>query len=242
MNIPATSTFELKRFYQISAISMTVVVLLTLTDLVFGNLTGGFSSIPETTIGRFEEFEQSIIMGLYHLDLLNIFINTLSAIGFVGLFLAHSKERPVLTGFAALLFIVGLIMFLSINTALPMMSIAERFNESTDTAYKAALISAGEIMIARGEHGSLSMFMSMFFMVTAGIAMSWQMLKCSVFKPSVAIIGLISYISLLVYIILLSFFPSTKNIAMIIVAPGGILGIIWQILVARKFLALGSIQ
>jgi len=242
MNLPATSTFDLKRFYQISAISMTVVVLLTLTDLVFGNITGGFSSIPETAIGRFEEFEQSLIMGLYRLDLLNVFINTLTAIGFIGLFLAHSKERPVLTGFAALMVITGLIMFLSSNTALPMMSIAERFNESTDTIYKAALISAGETMIARGEHSSPSMFISMFFMITAGLVMSWQMLKCSVFKPSVAIIGLISYISLLVYIILLAFFPSTKDIAMIIVAPGGILGIIWQILVARKFFALGSIQ
>ena len=242
MNMPAASTFELKRFYQISAISMTIVVLLTLTDLVFGNVTGGFTSIPETAIGRFEEFEQSVIMGLYHLDLLNVFINTLSAIGFIGLFLAHSKERPVLTGFATLIFIAGLIMFLSINTALPMMSIAEGFNESTDATHRAALVSAGETMIARGEHGSPSMFISMFLMITAGIVMSWQMLKCSVFKPSVAIMVLISYISLLAYIILLAFFPETKNLAMIIVAPGGILGIIWQILVTRKFFALGSIQ
>lgn len=233
---------ETNRFYRLAAIAMTCVVLLTLTDLVFGTMTAGFAAVPETAVGRFEEFESSVVMGLYHLDLLNMVINSLTAIGFLGLSLAHLKERPLMTGFAVLLFIAGLLVFISNNTALPMMTIASRYNESTDAVYRAALSGAGEALLARGEHGSPAMFLCMSFMVTAGIIVSWQMLKGSLFKSAAGVIGLISNSSLLIYLILMAFVPGVEGAAMLIVAPGGILAIVWQVLVARKFYLLVNLQ
>ena len=235
MNELKKNTIEMKRFYLFAGIAMFIVVVMTLTDIVFGTMTSGFETVPETAIGRFAEFEQTVVMGLYHLDLLNVMINSLSAIGFLGLLLAHRNERPLMAGFAALLFIAGLLIFLSNNTALPMMMLANHYNASTDAAYRAALTGAGEAMLARGEHGSPGMFTGMFFMVVAGILISWQMLKGSIFKSWVAIIGIISNISLLIYLILMAFVPSSESFSMMIAAPGGLLSIVWQVVVARKF-------
>ena len=56
------------------------------------------------------------------------------------------------------------------------------------------------------------------------------MVKSEIFGKLTAYLGIIGSILLFAYMLLVTFVPGLKNIAMIIAAPGGILAIAWMIM------------
>jgi hypothetical protein len=71
------------------------------------------------------------------------------------------------------------------------------------------------------------------------MAMSFAMLKGKVFSKSTAYIGLLGSTLVLIYVIMVTFVPSIKNVAVMVAAPGGILAIIWAIMYTKKLFNLG---
>jgi hypothetical protein len=66
------------------------------------------------------------------------------------------------------------------------------------------------------------------------------MIKTRVFSKATGYIGLSGTTLLLIYLVLITFVPAAKASAMIIVAPGGILSIIWMIMYTRKLYLLAK--
>ncbi len=61
-------------------------------DIIVGNVTGGdVSALPRTAVDRYAEFRENPILGLYHLDLLNLLNQIILLPVFFALFAAHRR-------------------------------------------------------------------------------------------------------------------------------------------------------
>ena len=62
-----------KSFYLLGGVTALIVVFASLLDIVISILLAGDpSSIPQTAVGRFAQFQSNKLLGLYYLDLLNM--------------------------------------------------------------------------------------------------------------------------------------------------------------------------
>lgn len=214
---------------------------LSLFDIIFGSMTSGdLSTLPQTAVERFAEFQESVLMGLYHLDLLNA-VNTLVMIPVtLALLFLHREGRQATAAFVASLFLVGTAVFLSANGALPMLELSGKYRDAADNTQRLALAGAGEALLARGGHGSLGAFPGFFLLMAATIGLAFLMLSGKVFTKRVAYLGIVGNALLLVYILLVTFVPSLQGIAVIMAAPGGLMAISWLLLVGIQLIRIGK--
>jgi len=134
--------------YTLGGITALIVIAGTFLDIIIGSVLGGdLSTIPNTTIDRFAQLQDNLLLGLYNLDLLNF--------------------------------------------------------------------------------------------CTAILIISFGMLKGIVFSRSTAFVGILGSILLLIYVILVTFVPEIKNIAVMVAAPGGILALAWMIMFTTRLFQLG---
>ncbi len=229
-----------KTIYLLGGIAAFVVFGLTLSDIIIGSMTGvDLTQLPQTAIERFEEFQKSWLIGLYHLDMLNVIISAAMIPVFFALSTIHREIKPATSSMALILFLVATTIFITTNTALPMLHLSEKYYSTTSETQRILYASAGEALLVRGEHGSPGVFIGFFLLTISNLFISFVMLNGKIFKRIVGYLGIIGSGFLLMYIILVTFFPSTKSIAVIIVAPGGILALAWYLLLAIKLVKIG---
>lgn len=70
--------------------------------------------------------------------------------------------------------------------------------------------------------------------------MSIVMVKGQIFSKVTGWLGIIGCTLLLADIVLVTFVPGVKEMAMLVAAPGGILVIVWIFMVSRKLLQLSQ--
>ena len=229
-----------KAIYLFGGITAFIVFGLTLSDIIIGSMTSGdLSQLPQTAIARFEEFQENWLIGLYHLDMLNVIISATMIPAFFALFALHREIKPATSSIVLIIFLVATTIFITTNTALPMIHLSEKYYSTASETQKVLYASAGEALLVRGEHGSPGVFIGFCLLTISNIFISFVMLNARVFKNIVGYLGIIGSLSLLVYILLVTFFPSVKSIAVIIAAPGGILVLAWYLLVAIKLVKVG---
>lgn len=85
-------------------------------------------------------------------------------------------------------------------------------------------------MLARGAHGSWGVIIGFAMPTLAGIMMGYTMLLGKVFSKTTSYFGIVGNTFLIIYIILITFVPGTKGMALTFAAPGGILSMVWMIL------------
>jgi hypothetical protein len=214
-----------------------------LFDVIFGSISGGnLTELPQTAIERFSEFHLNWFLGLYHLDLLNTIISIIMISVFFALFAVHRKTNPAYAAFAMILCFIGTTIFVSTNTALPMLDLSNKYYSAIDEAQKVLIAAAGEAMLVRGAHGSLSVFIGFSFSTIASLCMAFVMLQGKVFSKIVAYFGIIGNTLLLIYIILVTFVPKIQSIAVAIAAPGGLLALAWIFMVGFKLIKIGHVK
>lgn len=225
--------------YKIAAVSTIFVLMGVVLDLIVGNITGGnISELPETAIDRFAQFQHNWLLGLYNMDLLNTIIQFFMIPAYVALFIAHRNENFGLSLLAFVIFILGTSIFISNNTALTMFDLSRKFASAATEQQKMLIAAAGEAMLTKGAHGSLGVFFSFAIPDIAGILMSIVMLNAKIFSKATSCFGLIGSSLLLIYIILVTFFPAVESVALAMAAPGGICCMVWMILLTIRFFKL----
>ncbi len=226
--------------YVIGGIFAVITLLIIMFDIIFGSVSGGdLSVLPQTAVDRFIQFRESPLLGLYNLDLLNT-INQLMAIpAYFALYAVHRKTRGPQALLALILFLAGTMVFVTTNTALPMLELANKYALATTESQKTLLAAAGEAMLARGAHGSMGVFIGFLLPTIASLAMSLVMLSGRVFGKATSYMGIAGNALMLIYIPLITFVPSVKNMAMMVAAPGGLLMLAWTIMYAIKLFQLG---
>lgn len=229
-----------KNIYTLGAITALIVIIGTVLDIIIGTTLGGdLSTIPQTAMDRFAQFQDNWLLGLYNLDLLNLCTTVLMLPTYFALCAAQRRTNIAFTTLATVIYFIGAAVFITNNTALTMLDLSYKYAASTTEAQKTLLAAAGEAMIARGAHGSPGAFAGFLLLSIGSIAMSLSMLKGEIFGKPTAWVGILGSTLLLIYVILVTFVPAVKNVAMLVAAPGGLLALAWMIMFTARLFQLG---
>lgn len=232
-----------KSIYKFGGVAALVVIFGSLLDIVISmSLGGGISAIPQTAIGRFAQFHDNWLIGLYYLDLLNVTTSIIMIPTFFALFAAHRRVNIPYAAFAMILSFIGSTIFITNNTALPMLALSSKYAAATTEAQKTLLAAAGEAMLARGAHGTPGVFLGFLLPIVASFIMSMVMLKGKIFNKTTAYLGILGSILLFIYIIFVTFVPAIKNVVMILAMPGGLLTMAWMLMITIRLFQLGRLK
>ena len=114
-----------KNIYIVGGIATIIALIGIVLDVIFGSVTGGnLSALPQTAIDRFAQFQINPLLGLYNLDLLNIINQMIFIPAYFALFAAHRKTNIAYALLALIIFLVGTTIFVTTNTALPMLELS----------------------------------------------------------------------------------------------------------------------
>lgn len=227
--------------YRFGAVAALAMIAGTISDLFIGTMLGGdITSIPLTAVDRFLQFQSNTLLGLYNLDLLNALTGLIMIPVFLALVAALRHANLPCSLLALMIFIIGTSIFVGNNTALPMLELSHKYAAATTETQKIYLASAGEAMLARGAHGSPGAFPGFVLNLAAEIIISVIMLTGKVFGKMTSWMGIIGGTLLLAYIILVTFIPGIKSVAMMFAAPGGILSLAWITMFTIRLFRMGN--
>lgn len=221
--------------YIVGAVTTVIALIGIVLDVMLGSSTGGnLSALPQTAIERFAQFQANPLLGLYNLDLLNVINQMILIPAYFALYAAQRKTESAYAPLALIIFLVGTAIFVTTNTALPMLDLSRKYAASTADSQRVLFAAAGEAMLARGAHGGMGVFIGFLLPSVANIVMSFSMLSGKVFSKATACVGIAGSILMLLYVILVTLAPDVKDMATAFAMPGGLLSIAWMILFTRK--------
>jgi hypothetical protein len=227
--------------YVTGGIATIIALIGIVLDVIVGSTTGGnLSALPQTAVDRFTQFQVTPLLGLYNLDLLNIVNQMFLIPAYFALYAAHRRTNNAFSLLALIIFLVGTTIFITTNTALPMLELSKKYAIATTESQKTLFAAAGEAMLARGTHGSLGVFIGFLLPNIAGLIMSYSMLSAKIFNKATSIIGMVGSALILLYIVLVTFAPSVKDMATAVSMPGGLLLMAWMIMFTIRLFQLGS--
>ncbi len=216
-------------------------LIAVVADIVIGSSTGGsnLTELPQTAVERFLQFQQNPWLGLYNPDLLNTVVQLISVPVYFTLYGALRRAHQPFALLALIIFMLGTAIFVANNAALPMLELSQKYSLAAETQ-KPLLAAAGEALLVRGAHGSLGAFFSFFLPILAGLIFSLVMFLGKIFGKVTALVGSLGNLFMLAYVVLVTFAPSVKTMAMAFAMPGGLLLIAWMILFTIRLFQLGT--
>lgn len=237
-------TENYKSVYTMGVVATLFVLCGIILDIIIGSrVTGGdITLLPQTAIERFSQFNDNWMLGLYSLDLLNVIIQLVTIPSIFAIYMAHKRTDNGFALFAFILVLMGTTIFIASNVALPMLELSHKYNSAVTDAHRSMLAAAGESLLIKGEHGSLGVFIGFVLPTFASVLMSYVMLKGQIFSKANSYIGFTGNILLLLYLVLVTFFPATEKLAIIIAMPGGLLVMAWMVMYMIKLFKLRLIS
>lgn len=230
---------KIRRIYFFGAVTTIIVICLTITDIIIGSITGGdLSLIPQSAIDKFIQLQDYKWLGLYNLDLLNLIISVIMIPTFLALYFALKPGDSSFALLSLIIFTIGTTVFISNNSALPMLDLSHKYFSATTEDQSILFAGGAEALIAKGAHGSFGVFPGFVLITLSEALISFLMLQTRIFSRATSYIGISGTILLLVYLIIVTFVPSAKPVAIILVAPGGILSLLWMMLFTMKLFKL----
>lgn len=234
-----TTDSSWRDIYVVGGIAALLALAGTLTDIAITMIPGWeASTVPATIQARFTQFQINPLLGLRNLDLLNI---TISAIGipmYLALYGAHRRVSQAYAALALIVVLAGTVVFITSNAALPMLELSKQYSVASTDAQRLTLEAAGAALLARGAHGSPGAFMGFFLSSIGTLLMGLVMLKGRVFTPGTSWVGIVGITLLIIYIIGSTFVPESGAPMMAIALPGGVLLMVWNVMVAKKLFQL----
>ena len=229
-----------KSIYVIGGTATILSLAAVTLDIFIGSAMGvNLSELPQTAVERFAQFQQNAWLGLYNLDLLNTVNQLISVPVYFALYAALRKSNKPYALLALIIFLLGTAIFVSNNTALPMLELSRKY-ALADESQKNLLAAAGEAMLVRGEHGSLGVFFSFLLPTLSALIFSFVMLQGKVFSKANAYVGILGNALMLVYVVLVTFAPTVKNMAVAFAMPGGLLLLAWMVMFTIRLFRLGT--
>lgn len=224
----------------IGAVSTIIALCGIILDIVTGAMTGGnIASLPSDVTTWFALLHSNPLLGLYRLDLLNSINQILLIPSIFALFIAQ-KERNGNALLALILFLVGSSILISGNTALTMLDLSSKYDSTSSEEQRNLILAAGEAMLSKGKHGSLSVFIGFTLPTMATMWMSIVMLREHVFSRLTSFAGIAGSLGVLFHVFLVTFSRIHDDLALIIAIPAGLLIMLWMILYMITFLRLAQ--
>jgi hypothetical protein len=228
-----------KAIYKIAGILAILIVLAGLTDALtsMGIKAQDNRAIP--IIEWFTLFQTNWFEAFSRLGVINITTLSLSILIYLALYQALRKEHPALASFASIVFLIGTAIYLSSNTVFALFAVSRQY-AAAPAAQKPMLEAAGQALLAQGADLTPGTFVGLFFTEIAGLLMAWAMLQGSAFGKWTGRAGMAGYATMLVFFILTAFFPASYDTAMILAAPGALIMMAYEVMLARNFFRFGK--
>jgi hypothetical protein len=170
---------------------------------------------------------------------LNVINQIIIIPAYFAVFAALRKTNFPLALFALITCLIGATIFITTNTALPMLELSRKYAVESSDTQKMLLAAAGEAMLARGMHGSLGVFLGFLLPDVGGFLLAVAMLHGKVFNLATALSGIFGSVLMAIYFVLVTFVPSVKEMATAVAMPGGLLLMAWMVLFTIRLFQLG---
>jgi hypothetical protein len=224
-----------KTIYKIGAISVFIAVLAMLTEIFLTALPDG--NRAELTVKQlFDLYNRNWFMAMRYMGLINIIASTLMLPVFFSLYGLYRHHLKAFAFFSLMLSFVGYAIFMADNTSFAYLELADRYFNAIFDTDRAILLAAGEALIAKGASHTPGTFPGFLIGEIAGILFSIIILMGGVLKKSTGIIGIIGLSFLLIFEVISSFVGSLFYEAMIFAMIGGIMTLVWYVLIGLGLL------
>ncbi|MHB1419656.1 MAG: DUF4386 family protein [Bacillota bacterium] len=236
-----TGNSNRKGVYILGGTAAMMFVLVALLDII-SSIISGKAVVPGTlnTVDWFTLFQQNPFHAFQNLGLFNIVEQSLMIPVFFALFLAHKNISKYYAAISMILNFIGAAIYISNNAAIPLFVLSSKYVAATTDAQRSVLLSAGQAILARGEDFTPGTFMGFFFLGLAGIAISFIMMHSGVFSKTSSYLGILGTSILFIFSIWATFVPASYNSALILAMFGGLLSMVWLILISRRLFQLAS--
>jgi len=226
--------------YKLGAMAAIGAVLVGIIEITIQIFLGSNPS-QETVLGWFLLFQENPFMGLRNLGLLNIFLNILAIFTYLALYGTHRETlyQPQ-AALAAIISFLGIGVFFATNRAFAMWGLSQQFSAATSDAQRTIFASAGQLMLSVGGSHSPGTFLAFFLSESAGILISFVMLRGQVFSKITAYAGMLGFGLLLVFEFISSFITGLDQATMLLAMLSGLLTMVWYILIARRLFQMSA--
>lgn len=228
--------------YRAGAAAALLIVLAGLTDIfimfipVAGTGTGTAPGV-RTVVDWFTLLQSQQFVTLRDMGLLNMVTISCSVVVYFALLGLHRRTHAQAATLALILACLSAAIYVANNTALPMLTLSRQYAAAANPTQKALWAAAGQALLAR-EDLTAGAFPGFFFGEIAGILMALVVLRGRIFHRWEAWTSLLGTACLLFFNVCAAFIPALYDSVMLIFgAGGGLLNLVWYVLVARRLLS-----
>lgn len=225
--------------FKVGGATALMVVLTVLLDSITGFLATPTAPGTTTVAEWFALFADDPFLGLANLGLFNMLYYVFTVPVFLAFYITHKSAHPAGAALTTLFWFVGVTIYLTTNTALPMLALSGEYAAAAAESQRSLLLAAGEAVLARGEDLTASTFIGIAIPELATIGMSVVMFRSRIFSRVTAVAGMLAFGFLLGFNILAAFAPALFSLAMAFATAGGLCVMCWYVLVARRLFQLG---
>jgi hypothetical protein len=225
-----------KAFYKVGGAAVLISVLVVLAEIAIGFLPGVelASRRTVTVIDWFTLFQNNWFLGLRNLGLLNLIGAAFLTPAFLAMYFALRRENKPWAALGAILFFMGMAVYLASNRAFAMLSLSGQYASAATDAQRSMLVAAGQTMLVEGLNR-----VGIFLIDAAGLVLSAVMLRGKVFGKATAIAGVVGNGLMIVLEVILAFAPGWNG-WMIVAICGGVSIMAWYLLVGGRLLRMGA--
>jgi hypothetical protein len=223
-----------KGFYRIGGITAMILLLLPPAEILIGLVPGAgrASASTVTVVDWFMLFQNNWFLGLRNLGLLNMVGAILLIPTILAVYSALRRDNEAYATLGAIIFFIGIGVYLAGNRAFPMLSLSRQYASATSDAQRAILVAAGQATLAEGQRRS-----GVLLIEFACLVISAVMLGGRVFSKAAACSGMLG--NTLLMAVEVFFVPVSGGLGMVVAAGGGLFLVAWYLLVGRRLLQLG---
>lgn len=203
---------------------------------------------PETVSDWFELLQKSRFLGLVYLNLFDLVNYALLSLMFLALFVALKRSNQSIMTIATVFALLGIAVYYASNTAISMLALSDRFAAASTEAERMITLGAGQALLAMnrfsnpGATPGTGGYISLFLIAVAGLLISILMLRNRIFNRTTAIFGILAGAVDLAYCLAFILLPMVdpKLLALTFIPAGGLMLMVWHILVGWQLCKLGK--
>ena len=194
---------------------------------------------PATVLEWFTLFHAQPLTGLFFLGLADIIITILWGPMSLALYAVLKQSNQTWTMIATIFVFVGMAFFLATNMAFAMLYLSRQYAAAATEAQRSFLLSAGQAMLAVTEGARMLPLMGL-----TGLLLSIVMLQSKAFSNLTAWAGILGFGFLSASALFAGYgttgpmTPATSVIIAVTYTGGGLLSLVWYILIARHLFQL----
>lgn len=203
---------------------------------------------PGQVVDWFALLQTNRLLGLAYLNVFDIVNYVLLGLMFLALVVVLWRVHPVQVAIAALLGWMGIVVYLTTNTALSMLSLSEQYAIATTEVQRSALQAAGQALLAinrfssSGAQPGAGGYLSLLLIAAASLLISIAMLRSAAFNRVTAIVGILASALDLAYCLAFIFVPTAGAgpLAVFFIPAAGLFWMVWHILIGIRLYRLGQ--